>query len=188
MDLLIMAGLSLVSGIVLLCMGLSFISQNLNAADYGAGYLDTSNYYKNPLYTLNSKYWHYRPRGSVVVSKQEWEKIEKNIGIKISEAKTAGSILGYKGALIDIRDKVAEEKAKTSPSSPYLVLGVDPTTPLDEIEKRYNKLMDLYALKNFVDLDMTFTELATIRNTQILRAWNKIKFGIGRKSVSGGQY
>ena len=92
MDLLIIAGLSIVMGIILTAMGLSFLSQSLRSLEFSEkwGGQTSENYYQNPLHRLNSKYWHYRPKGSVIVSKKQWEEIEKNIGIEINLAKDKG--------------------------------------------------------------------------------------------------
>jgi hypothetical protein len=180
MDLIFIAGLSLVLGIILLCIGLSFVGAGLKSLDFTDSYgATTSNsYYLNPLHTLNSKYFHYRPKGSVIVSKKQWADIERNMGIKLLEAKTAGKSIGYKQAIVEIQDKVTEEKAKTFPSSPYAVLDLEASAPLAALEERYNYLLKIYDPRAFVDLDKAFIELAEIRTQQVKRAWSQINLGI----------
>jgi len=189
MDLLVMAALSVTMGIILISFGLSFIDFGLGSLDIPYSYkTGTNDYYQNPLCRLNSKYFHYRPKGAVVVSKKQWSEIERGMGFKLNEAKRAGKSIGYRAALVEIQDKVKEEKAKTSPSSPYLVLGVESAAPLAEIEKRYKHLLEIYSPKGFVSLDKAFVELAEIRTAQIVRAWNQINLGVGSGSVDGGLY
>ena len=187
MSLLLIAGLALVMGMILLCMGLSFIDFGLSSLAIGDSYnADSYNYYQNPLNRLGSKYFYYRPKGAVVVSKKQWAAIEKNIGVKIGEAKEVGRTIGYKEAIIDIRFKVKEEKAKAFPSSPYAVLDVESKMPLNEIEEKFVYLYGIYDPKNFISLDPAFTELAEIRRAQVKRAWNQINLGIKPVSISAG--
>jgi hypothetical protein len=182
MDLLMLAGLSIVMGVILVAMGLSFLSQNLKSLEYGEdwGNYNTGQYYKNPLFRLNSKYWHYRPKGSVIVSEKQWKDIERNIGIKITLAETKAKILGRSTAIIEIKDLVKEEQAKLVPTSPYAVLGMEAASSMAEIEDKYLALLDTYNPKNFVDLDPTFVKLAELRVVQIKKAWNSINLGVTR--------
>ena len=187
MDLLVIAALSIVINIIIVTMGLSFLSQNLKSLEFNMnyGHQSAGTYYENPLYKLNSKYWHYRPKGSVIVSKKQWADIEKNIGIEITTAKNLGKKLGYKMAMVDVLDKIKEEQAKVTPTSPYAVLNIDSSTPLDDIGLRYQHLMRIYDPRNFVDLDKTFIELAEIRCAHIKKAWSQIK--LFRESKTKGK-
>ena len=185
MDLIIIAAIGLCMGLVFLAMGLSFIDFGLGSLNIADSYNTTvHDYYQNPLHRLNSKYFHYRPKGSVVVSKKQWNEIERNIGIKIAESQKAGKMLGYKEAIVDIRLKVKEEKEKITPSSPYATLDVESSTPTKEIEKKYEHFLAIYNPRNFNHLDKAFAQLAELRIEQIKRAWSKINTGIGNK----GQY
>lgn len=189
MDLLFIVGLSVCMGIILIAMGLSFIDFGLGSLGFSDTFGNrTADYYQNPLHRLNSKYFHYRPKGTVTVSKKQWAVIEENMGIKLAEAKNNGKILGYKRALVEIQDKVKEEKTKTFPSSPYAVLDIESKTPMADIEKKKEYLLQIYDPKNFISLDKAFTELAEIRSAQITRAWNQINLGIKPKSISGGNF
>jgi len=189
MDLLFIMGLSVIMGVILVAMGLSFIDFGLDSLGHSDTYGNrTADYYQNPLHRLDSKYFHYRPKGSVIVSKKQWATIEENMGIKLDEAKNNGKILGYKQALVEIQDKVKEEKTKTFPSSPYAVLDIESKAPMAEIEKKYKYLLQIYDPKNFITLDKAFTELAEIRRAQITRAWNQVNLGIKPKSLSGGNF
>jgi len=189
MDLLFIACTALLMGVVLVALGLSFIDFGLSSVDFNGDYGQTSGkYYQNPLHRLGSKYFHYRPKGSVILSEKQWANIERNMGIKLNEAKTVGKSIGYKIAIVEVQDKIREEKAKTAPSSPYLVLGVKPTTSLAKIEERYKHLLQIYNPKFFNHLDKSFVELSEIRTAQIVRAWNQINLGVKPKSVSGGNF
>jgi len=179
-DLFVLAGFSITMGLILTVMGLSFLSQNLKSLEFTDqwGANTTNQYYKNPFYTLNSKYWHYRPKGAVVVTKKQWEDIEKNIGIKVTEAKKRGLKLGRKSLMIDIEDAIKEKQATTFPTSPYAVLQVESSAPMDEIRQRYEFLKGIYDPRNFVELDKTFIELADIRCKQLDKAWKSINYGL----------
>lgn len=189
MDLIMIAFLSIVVGIILVSVGLSFISASMESLDFTDSYGTTTpyDYYRNPLHYLDSKYFHYRPKGSVIVSKAQWAEIEKNIGVQIIKAKDAGQKIGYKRAIVEIQDKVKEEKTKTFPSSPYAVLDVTSTTPMAEVEEKYKHLLQIYNPNVFVTLDKAFIELAEIRTAQIVRAWDQISLGVV-KSIDGGLY
>lgn len=182
MDLLVIAALSIVLGLILTAMGLSFLSQNLESLKYNNAHWGDPNardYYQNPFFRLNSKYWHYRPKGAVVLTKHKWAEIEKNIGIKLTQAKNEGKKVGYKACLVEFTDKIKEEKARVTPSSPYAVLGVNSTDPQESIKERYHFLIKIYDPKNFVDLDEAFIKLAQIRCKQIKKAWQQINYGVG---------
>lgn len=180
MDLLLIAGLSIVMGIILVAMGLSFLSQSLKFDAYTDkwGTNTTDNYYQNPFFKLNSKYWHYRPKGSVVISKKKWGEIERNIGIEITLAEEKARKLGRAAAIIEIQDMVREEQARIVPASPYAVLDVEAGDALLAIEEHYHKLIAMYDPTNFKGLDEAFIELAEIRIEQFNKAWKSISFGV----------
>jgi len=181
-ELLTITILAIIMGIILIGIGLSFISQSLNPLEFNESWQGHSSkdYYKNPLYTLNSKYWHYRPMGSVVVSKQQWEEIEKNVGIKINQSEEKGKDIGYNKAIVEIQNLVEQEEAKTFPNSPYAILNIESTATVEEVNKKYKHLLKVYDSRNFVDLDKAFIQLAEIRTAQIKKAWKKISFGLVR--------
>lgn len=177
MDLLFIASLSIVMGIVLVAMGLSYIEQSLKPLEYNGDYFSTGgseDYYQNPLYRLKSKYFYYRPAGWVILSKGKWKEIEKNIGIKIAKAEVNGENTGYKKAITDIKDRAVTEQYKMRAASPYALLGVSANTPKDKIKAKYLILMDKYKPEKFEELDEAFVELAKIRQTEIKIAWHKI--------------
>lgn len=174
MDLLVLAALSISIGIILLAMGLSFLSQSLDVMDYNNNNYwsapNSADYYQNPLYGINSKYFHYRPKGWVIVSKKQWKDIEKNIGIKIASAEN----VGYKQALSEIQAMIEEESDKAFPTSPYAVLDAEAVTPKAQIRDKYLALMDKYDPAKFGSLDKAFVQLAEIRQKQVIEAWQKI--------------
>jgi DnaJ-domain-containing protein 1 len=110
------------------------------------------------------------------------------MGIRLLEAKTAGKTIGYKQAIVEIQDKVTEEKAKTFPSSPYAVLDLEASAPLAALEERYKYLLSVYDPRNFSTLDKAFVELAEIRTQQVKRAWAQINLGIKPADASKGMY
>ena len=180
MDLLLVVVLSMVTGLVLVCAGLSFIDKSLDSLNFNSNWRghNTEAYYNNPLARLNSKYWHYKPAGSVVVSKKQWEEIERNISVKIDEAKRKGHALGKRATIIQIEDLIKENQAKVFPTSPYKILNVDASTSVEDINSSYMALLKLYDPKNFVDLDPAFRELAEIRIGQIEDAWRQVSRGL----------
>jgi hypothetical protein len=185
MDLIVIAAVGMCIGVLLVAMGLSFIDFGLGSLGIADSYTTTAReYYQNPLHTFNSKYFHYQPKGSVIVTKKQWADIEKNIGIQIHKSQKAGWIIGYKEAIVDVRLKVREEKDKVSPSSPYATLGVESTAPIKEIEDRYKHLLHVYKSVNFSHLDRAFVSLAELRTEQLEKAWRTVNTGIGNK----GQY
>ncbi len=190
MDLITLVVLFIVPVLLIVTMALALISEALDPLKYSNHYAQwgaksTGDYYKNPLCKINSKYFYYRPKGWVIVSKNQWEDIEKNIGIKINEAKQVGKETGHKTAIAEIQAMVREERAKITPSSPYELLGVEPTTPMDEIEEKYKYLLQIYSPSIFVGLDEAFTELANIRTEQIKKAWRQVNCGVG---ISDGTF
>lgn len=153
--------------VIILVMGISYIAQSLEMSYY----TDTdrsSNYYKNPLNLHNSKYFHYRPKGTVILSQSEWRIIEKNIGVEISKAKTVGKRLGYKDALQDFQ-QVIDGKREKSAFNPLKFAGITDSTPQDEATRKLEYLAKMFDPKNFVDLDRAFVELAELRSKQIKR-------------------
>jgi hypothetical protein len=184
MDLLLMTGLSISMGIILLAMGLSLVSQSLDVESYTDNYWHTTSegaYYKNPLWHYESKYFHYRPKGTIILNKAKWARIEKNIGAKLLESLDAGKRAGRKETILEIQDRVDMRRDEIVPASPYLMLGVTAATPLDDIEKKYNESMKAHNPVYFKHLDVEFTKLAEIRRDQLTKAWKKIKYGLGER-------
>jgi hypothetical protein len=178
-DMLLVVVLSISIGIVLLCMGLAFIGESLDSLKYdnvyGYGSKEPNNYYdKNPLWHYSSKYFHYRPKGTVIVSKTDWNRVQIGISAHISKAIDAGKKLGYKEAFEDIKDKVDERKERVSPSNAYMVLGVSAKTCIEDVNRRYDELMALYDKDNFIHLDESFIKLAGIRRRELTKALTKI--------------
>lgn len=186
MDLIVIAAVGICMGVILVAMGLSFIDFGLGSLDIVDSYDNNAarKYYQNPLHTFNSKYFHYQPKGSVIVTKKQWSEIEKNIGVQIHKSQKAGWVIGYKEAIVDIRLKVREEKERVSPSSPYATLDVESTAPIKKIEKKYKHLLHVYKSVNFAHLDKAFVSLAELRTEQIEKAWRAVNTDIGNK----GQY
>lgn len=183
-DLIVFALGAITMGVIILTLGLALISKSLEPMEYNSRYdfgHSTEDYYNNPLYKLQSKWFYYRPKGSIIVSKAQWDQIEKSIALKIEDAKRMGKILGRKSMLVEIQDEVQERKAKIFPTSPYAVLGVDSTTDKADIRLKYQHMLKIYDPKNFVDLDKAFIELAEIRQKQFNQAWRKITVGVGGK-------
>lgn len=179
-EILLIGTLAIMMGFIMLGIGLSLISQGISPFNFNETYrgYSASEYYKNPLYTLNSKYWHYRPKGSVIVSKKQWADIEKSMGIKLDEYREAGKAIGFRRALVEIQDMVKEEEAKINPTSPYAILDVKSTATVEEMTDRYHHLLKIYDTRNFVDLDKAFIQLAAIRTDQIKKAWKQVTFGL----------
>jgi hypothetical protein len=179
MDYIGLIGFGLLMVLILVVIGLSLTSASLNYYDEGEDYYghNNKNYYRNPLFKYNSKYFFYRPKGSVILTKNKWAEIEKNIGVKLGEAKEYGRKAGYRQAIRDIQDSLAEKKGNPSP---YKVFSADSNTPLSEIERRYITFRGMYKPDNFKHLDPSFVELAEIRCRELDNAWRKISYGIGR--------
>ncbi len=189
MELLFFAGVAIVTGIIFVGMGLSFLNQSLDFEkyntdskySYGLGFNSNSkDYYNNPLYRLKSKWFYYRPVGAVVLTKDKWKKIEDGINVKIAEAMDEGKVKGRKALMDEIKAKVEEEREKAVPSSPYALLGVKATDPISEIKVRYKQLSAFYDPKKFKHLDSDFRSLALIRTNQLNEAWRKIRNGVGQ--------
>ncbi|KPK10631.1 MAG: hypothetical protein AMJ56_07625 [Anaerolineae bacterium SG8_19] len=192
-DVFVIGIFAIIIGLILVAIGASFVSQGMDSLRYNEnwGKYRSFSYYNNPLCKMNSKYFYFRPKGWVILSKKQWEDIEKSIGANIQKAKDNGKILGKALMLKQIQDQVSAEKERVFPSSPYKILGMDSTASLTEIQQKYNALMAMYDPKNFVDLDRAFIELAEVRQDQIRKAWNKIQAGIGEKPIkdfSGGNF
>jgi len=186
MELLVIAALSIFMGIILIMMGMSYLGQSLESLKFnGSTNQSPYNYYENPLNRINSKYFHYRPKGTVIVSRGQWEEIEKNIGLRISDAIGRGKKIGRRETIAEIQDVVDKEREEIVPSSPYLLLGVKSTDSIDSIKKRWQHLMLAYAADNFEHLDPAFSELARIRRKELTRAWNKIQCGVGESKIGG---
>lgn len=181
-------------GLVLLVMGLSFLSQSLRSIDYLGNSLNIESYNKNPLIKLGSKYFHWRPKGAVVLSKSKWAEIEKGINAKIAEAKLAGIELGRSQMMQDIHASLNQRKDETKfPTNPYIILGISSNADDALIDKAYNEAKALYDSTQFQRWDSTFVQLAKIRQEQIDKAYDKIVAGVAptegnTKSPSGGTF
>ena len=179
MDILVLGGMAMIIGIVFLAMGLSYISQSLAPMDYNSQYGKTgADYYANPLNRFNSKWFHYRPKGSVIISKEKWAQIERDMGVKLNGALETGKKLGKKEMLIEIEDKIDERRAKLKPSSPYALFNIKATASIEELRARYEQMRDTYNPDNFAMLDDAFIELAKIRSAEIEKAWKQISYGV----------
>lgn len=169
--------LSITGSLILLCMGLSFLSQSLNALDYSSAPYEAFNYNQNPLIRFDSKYYHnYRPKNSVLLTEKKWTTIEKGIAKKVGEAEAKGAAIGYAQALKEIKEKIAEENI-SFPTNPYKILDVTANASKATIRKALSLKLDLYALKNFTSLDDSFRELAEIRLRQVKEAYDKATKG-----------
>ncbi len=177
LNIFMLSALSITGSLILLCMGLSFLSQSLNALDYSAASYDAFNYSQNPLIKFNSKYYHsYRPKNSVLLTEKKWTKIEKGIAKKIGEAGEKGKAIGYAQALKEIKEKIAEESS-SFPTNPYKILDVAANADKAAIRRALSLKLDLYALRNFTSLDYSFRELAEIRLRQVKEAYDKATKG-----------
>ncbi len=178
LNILMLSILSITGSLILLCMGLSFLSQSLNALDYSGAPYEALNYNQNPLIKFNSKYYrNYRPKNSVLLTEKKWKTIEKGIAKKIEEATAKGVAIGYAQALKEIKEKIAEESSPFS-TNPYKILDVESHTDKAVIRRALSAKLDLYALKNFEDLDDSFKELAEIRLRQVKGAYDKMMKGL----------
>lgn len=186
MDLLIISALAITFGLILLVLGLSLINQSLEPMGYNSNYGERSSvdYYKNPLWRHESKYFHYRPVGTIILSRSKWAQIEKNIGERLTERFNIGKETGRKKMIAEIQDKIDAKRDKITFSNPYMVLGFPADTPRREMDSRYKVLLHNYDPSGFKHLDESFMELAEIRIAQIERAWKKIKYDVGKRKVS----
>lgn len=109
---LVVTALSAVLVIVLTCVGLSYLSASLGGLWYSKKDLGEVKYYSNPLLAAGSKYFHYKPIGAVIVTKEKWRKIEENMAYLIADAEQKAAEKGYRKALTEIeaRVRLAEKK------------------------------------------------------------------------------
>jgi len=195
MELSLIIGIIVFGGIVIMCVGLSLLSQSLNALDYNNSF-DQDAYNQNPLIKLGSKYFHWRPKGSVVITRQKWKVIQNNIAREVENAKQEGIKLGKAQALKEVESHLEEQQEKSGfPKNPYKILDVNSTDSDLKIQEAYNKLVALYEEAHFYAYDSAFQELAAIRRRQIRRAFNKIASGVAPsedeeepKDFSKGQF
>lgn len=180
MDIFMLAAIAISGSLILFCMGLSFLSQSLNALDYSNLPYAVDNYNQNPLIRLGSKYYHWRPKNSVVVTEKKWAAIERGIARKIANAEEAAETKGYNKAMSDIKEQLDEGSTSFS-KNPYKILDVAADADKATVSKALTLKLDLYALKNFSELDDAFRELAQIRLDQIREAYQKI--GEGYKHI-----
>ena len=114
MDILVVAGLSIIAGIIFVAMGLSFLSQSLQFENFNSKHnvwgLTAIEYYDNPLCRLKSKYFYYRPKGAVVVSKDRWKKIEKGVNVCLAQALEEGIVKGRRGLAEEMREKIRDKR------------------------------------------------------------------------------
>lgn len=173
---LVLVFVSMIIMVVLVCMGLSYISASLGGLYYSDN-RKKKMYYSNPLLPMNSIYFHYKPKGSVILTKRMWKEIEMNMAYKIKEAMDKAKEDGYKEAL-ELVERKAKEKSLDDPSTPpESILGVDPHEDEANIRKRYEKLMSLYAESNFNGLHDSFVRLAALHRNRIAKAYTKLTFG-----------
>ena len=178
-------------------MWFGLLSQSYRAIDYLGDSLNIDSYNKNPLIKLGSKYFHWRPKGAVVLSKSKWEEIEKGIGVKISEAREKGIELGRSAMVEEIQNQLNQRKDQTEfPTNPYIVLGISSNADDASVEKAYVMAKALYDPKLFQRWDSAFIQLAKIRQDQIEKAYTKIMAGVApteedsdkSKSISKGTF
>jgi hypothetical protein len=192
MELMWILAIIIFGGVVIVCMGLSYLSQSLSSLDYNTGF-EEERFYQNPMVKLGSKYFHWRPKGAVVITKSKWATIKENIAREVESAKQDGVLIGHAKALKEVESRLQEKREKTGfPSNPYKILNVSSTDSDDVIEEAYKNLIDLYSDKRFEAYDSSFKELAEIRRDQIRKAFNKIAAGVGpsedEKDFSGGTF
>ena len=190
-EIIIMLGIF--GALVLIAIGLSLLSQSYRALDYSDYNLSQDSYYKNPLVRLGSLYYHWRPKGAVVVSKKQWETIESNIALKLSMAERDGITKGRARLMQEIRDKIAQRREESDfPKNPYLILGITSNTNDAGVEEAYRKALDLYGSHNFTQYDKSFRDLAALRRKQIKKAYQSIIAEVappeGGQSISKGTF
>ena len=172
--------ITIFGGLILIAIGVSFLSQCIDPVDYNNMY-DKDILDQNPLVKLGSKYFHWRPKGAVVLTKSKWAEIENNIAAEIEETKRLARISGYNEAVKVFRAKISEKKEKASfPTNPYKILCVNSNDSDNIIALSYEKMMLLYSPDRFKDLDESFVELAKLRQDQIRKAYNKLQAGVGK--------
>lgn len=175
-DIFMLSAIAIAGSLILMCMGLSYLSQSLNALEYSGAPYEALNYNQNPLIGLKSKYFHYRPKNSVLLTEKKWAAVEKGIAKKIGQAEEVAKAGGYARALEDIENRIAEENTHF-PTNPYKILDVAAKASVEEVRIALNLKLSLYALRNFSNLDDSFKELAEIRLRQAKEAYDKIKDG-----------
>lgn len=183
-NLLIAVGIGLAFFIVAVSYGLSVISKLFNNSfdyyQYPGQVQNTGNPNDNPLAKHKSKWFGYRPKGAVLLTKSMWKTIEANIAAEIIKAKENGIKIGRAQAIKEIEERLAERQEQVGfPTNPYTILGVKPGDPDTKVEAAQKKMLDLYAERNFVIYDPAFEDLAAVRRKQISRAFNKIMAGLG---------
>jgi len=176
------------ASIVIIAVGLSCLSQAISPLDFNNAW-DQEAYYKNPLIKIGSKYFHWRPKGSVVLTKSLWKKIETDFSIKLKKARVEGILAGRSAVIKEIEERLQEKQDSVEfPTDPYDVLGLEVNDKTEIVESAYQKLMDLYASENFTNYDTAFEDLASIRRKQIRRAYNLIMAGVVTKDISKGEF
>jgi hypothetical protein len=139
----------------ILVFGITLLSQNLNAAKS----------------KLAGKCYSWRPKGSVVLTKEKWAQIENSIAAELETARKAGVTAGRKLMLAELENKITE---KSSIKNPYVILGLKYQT-INKLEERVSSLKSIYDPENFKHLDSDFTLLAEIRIKEIEEAGRKLR-------------
>ena len=177
MDIFLLAAIAITGSLIMVCMGLSFLSQSLNALDYSDTPYELNELKQNPLIRFKSKYFHYRPKNSVLLTKDKWAKVEKSIAGQIATAEKTGEFKGYEQAIKDVKEKVDEEKSNF-PTNPYKILEVNADMDEPTVKRALKLKLDLYALDKFTEFDKAFQELAEIRREQFRKAYDEITSGL----------
>ena len=127
-------------------------------------------------------YMQYVPKTSMVITKAEWARVEKNIAIEITKANSAGIRLGRNQIIGAVEDGIREKKGGRRTA--YAVLGIKVGDEA-KLEEKVAHLLLMYDPKNFEYLDNEFIELAELRTKEINDASSTIlKF---RMAAVGGR-
>lgn len=168
--------------ILMVAVWLSSQSQLLNAMDYRHRQHD---YDSNPLKSLGSDYFHWRPPNSVILTEEKWATIEKGINQKIGIAYTNGNNDGYASAIKDIETELGDsDKIK----DPFKLLGITPRATDRQLDRALETSLKRYNPANFSGCDEDFITLAELKRKQLRKAWSMIKTGYSPKSLAGGQF
>lgn len=168
--------LLIIMPVIVVTIGLSLLSQSMNALDYNQTEKRQHNYLSNPLIKLGSKYYSWRPDGAILITKEKWQKIEKNIYHEIDSARKEGIKLGRDVVLAKIENAICQR-----PKNPYTILKLN-MDEADKVNTRETELLAKYNPRNFDYLnDKEFTRLAEIRVEEVKIAARKLRNGLGLK-------
>lgn len=145
-------------GIVI--FGLTVLSQSIG--DIG----NIQSYKSNPLIKLGSKYYSWRPKNAIVLTKEKWQTIENGMAEEIKKAKKAGVKVGRRLMITEIENKIS---AAAPVKSPYAILGLDYQT-LHKLEGRVKYLKSIYEPSNFEQFGQDFVLLAEAKIKEIENA------------------